>query len=76
MRMTNPYGTARPCLGCEHWGGPVAGGAHCKCLRGPVQIQAQPERGCVYWVRAVGADDESPSRESTIRVDSHQERQP
>jgi hypothetical protein len=27
-------------------------------VRGPVQIQANPERGCVYWVRAIGIDDE------------------
>lgn len=49
----------RPCRLCEHWGGDVAGGAHALCLRGGRQVQAQPERGCVYWVRATGADDEA-----------------
>jgi hypothetical protein len=49
----------RPCRQCEHWGGDIAEGSHALCLRGPGrQVQAQPDRGCVYWVRCIGADDE------------------
>lgn len=49
----------RPCRGCEHWGGDVAGGSHAKCTRGGrTQVQANPERGCVYCMRAIGSDDE------------------
>lgn len=62
MSLTNPYGTAKPCLGCEHFGGFVADGACVKCVRGPVLIQADPARGCVYWVRAIGADDEPDAK--------------
>ncbi|SDR46940.1 hypothetical protein SAMN05445850_4486 [Paraburkholderia tuberum] len=59
MGLTNPYGTARPCRGCEHWGGEIADGQHALCLRdGRRQVQAQPESGCVHWVRAIGSDDE------------------
>lgn len=57
--MFNPYSPAKPCLHCEHWGGWTAGGSHVKCVRDRVQIQANPDQGCVFWVRAVGADDES-----------------
>jgi hypothetical protein len=56
----DPYGTARPCLGCEHWGGFSADGAHVRCVREAVQIQADPKQGCVFWVRCIGADDEAP----------------
>jgi hypothetical protein len=58
MSLSNPYGTPKPCVGCEHWGGDLADGSVCKCLRDRVQIQANPDAGCVYWVRAIGADDE------------------
>jgi len=41
-----------------------------QCVRGGrVQIQANPERGCVYWVRATGSDDELPGRQSLFRAD-------
>lgn len=49
----------RHCLLCEHYGGGVAGGSHILCMYGDrKQVQAQPERGCVYWVRCIGADNE------------------
>jgi hypothetical protein len=48
-----------PCRLCEHWGGEVAGGAHALCvLGGRRYVQAMPERGCVHWLRCIGADDE------------------
>lgn len=51
--------TDRPCKFCEHWGGDIADGAHALCLHGGHrQVQALLERGCVYWVRATGSDDE------------------
>jgi hypothetical protein len=58
MTLTNPYGTKRPCIGCEHFGGFVYEARLVRCVRGAVQIQASPEQGCAFWVRAIGADDE------------------
>jgi hypothetical protein len=50
---------------CEHWSGDIAGGSHILCMYGGrKQVQAQPERGCVYWVRCVGADDEPGIRDA------------
>jgi len=57
----NPYGTPKPCVGCEHFAERIAGGSHILCVHGGrKQVHAQPEQGCVYWVRCVGADDEQP----------------
>jgi hypothetical protein len=65
MGLFNASGTDRPCQLCEHWAAHVAGGSHALCVRGNVrQVQASPERGCVFWVRAIGADDEEvPGRQ-------------
>jgi hypothetical protein len=30
---------------------------------GKQYVQAQPKRGCVHWVRAIGADDEEQPKE-------------
>lgn len=59
QNLNNPYGTSRPCRACEHWGGdlPAAGDA-CVCYRDGQQVQANKHHGCVFWVRAIGADDE------------------
>jgi hypothetical protein len=58
MSLTNPYGTPRPCRGCEHWGGDVPGTLHARCVHDGLQIHADAARGCVFWVRAIGSDDE------------------
>jgi hypothetical protein len=59
MGLFNTSDSDRPCRGCERWGGDVAGGMHALCLEGGRKyVQALPARGCVYWLRAVGADDE------------------
>ncbi|MBB5462851.1 hypothetical protein [Paraburkholderia sp. Cpub6] len=61
MANLDPYGTPRPCVGCEHFAQWLADGSHVLCTYGDrKQIQAQPEHGCVHWVRAIGADDEDP----------------
>ncbi|MGF6633499.1 hypothetical protein OKW39_000650 [Paraburkholderia sp. MM6662-R1] len=60
--------TDRPCRFCEHWGGEVAGGSHALCVRGGGrQVQANPDSGCVYWVRAVGANDDSTQDDQASR---------
>lgn len=60
MGLFNNSSADHPCRFCEHWGGDVAGGSHALCVRGDAQqVQASPERGCVFWVRATGADDDS-----------------
>jgi hypothetical protein len=59
--LSDPYGTKHPFRRCEHWGGDVAGTSHAVCLHGGrVHVQANGEYGCVFWVRATGADDETP----------------
>lgn len=59
QNLNNPYGNSRPCRGCEHWGGDVGGTTDaCYCLReGLRHVQANKLHGCVFWVRAIGADD-------------------
>lgn len=61
--MLTPYGTPRPCQGCEHWGGDIAGTDKANCTRHGLRV-GSAEIGCVHWVRAIGADDQpfQPSR--------------
>jgi hypothetical protein len=62
MGMFDRNDAEHPCWRCEHWGGDIADGSHALCLHGAGrQVQAQPERGCVFWVRATGSDDEDGS---------------
>lgn len=56
--MLSPYGTARPCRGCEHWGGDIAGTPSANCQRNGCQPPTSAESGCVLWVRAIGLDDD------------------
>lgn len=60
MSLSEPYGTKHACRDCEHWAGNLPGTNHAYCLRGRLQVQANAEYGCVFWVRATGADDELP----------------
>jgi len=63
MPNLDPYGTPKHCIGCEHFAVDLAGGLHIPCWHGGrTQVQAQPEQGCVHWVRCMGADDEGPTR--------------
>jgi len=52
------------CVICEHWGGPIADGTHALCVRDKDRpyVQARRATGCVYWVKAIGLDDEAPAR--------------
>jgi hypothetical protein len=53
-----PYGKDRRCRCCEHWGGDVPGTGHAVCLRFThKQIQTFGKRGCAFWVRAIGIDE-------------------
>lgn len=56
--MSGPYGTPRPCRGCEHWGGNVTGTQSTICLKNEGQVQPRAESGCACWVRAIGSDDD------------------
>lgn len=50
---------SQPCSRCEHYTGLDSSGSHAVCMRGPgIQIQTFPKFGCVFWVRAIGADAE------------------
>jgi hypothetical protein len=52
--MNAPFGPDRP---CRHYARMVYQ-VHARCARpGGVSVQAIPERGCAYWVREPGADD-------------------
>lgn len=58
---------ARACRGCEHWGGDVPGTASDYCTRaGSNPVQWNTASGGVFWVRAVGADDEGPTRKLVV----------
>lgn len=49
----------RPCWYCEHWGGWI-NQVNSRCERpGAAPIVGQPAYGCAYFVRAIGADDET-----------------
>ena len=53
-----PVDLSRPCWHCEHYLGLDGTGAHAVCVsHGTTHIQAQPDTGCVFWLRAPGADD-------------------
>jgi hypothetical protein len=59
--LFNAESTDRHCIGCEHFAEWRAGGAVILCMHeGRPYVQAMPDRGCVHWVRAIGADDEGP----------------
>jgi hypothetical protein len=61
MGLFNEQGTDRHCIGCEHFAEWRAGGAVILCMHeGRPYVQAMPDRGCVHWLRAIGADDEGP----------------
>jgi hypothetical protein len=61
-----PYGKDRRCRCCEHWGGDVPGTGHAVCLRFThKQIQTFGKRGCAFWVRAIGFDEEPTSARRT-----------
>lgn len=47
---------SRPCRTCAHFG--EMRGPHAWCLHGGGSLRQQPERGCAFWVRETGADDE------------------
>jgi len=52
-------GIRAPCIGCEHFAEYRAGGSIVLCMYGGrAQVNAQPEQGCVHWVRGIGSDDE------------------
>lgn len=54
------HGQDRPCWHCQHFGGLVYQDTAARCRRpGGVPIAAQPARGCAFWVREVGTDDET-----------------
>jgi hypothetical protein len=49
----------RSCRLCEHWAGDVENTVHAICMRGDeLRLQTFGRTGCVFWVRAIGADDE------------------
>lgn len=57
----------RACWHCQHFGAMVYSGTAAWCARpGAVPVTAAPARGCAFWSREPGADDEAgppPPRE-------------
>lgn len=51
-RLEHPL---RQCRYCRYFGGQVSGGAWCALAE---IVQAQPQFGCSFFEREVGADDE------------------
>jgi hypothetical protein len=55
---------ARGCFWCEHYAGQIADYSHAACARDKYPlVQARPRSACVYWVRAVGLDDDTLPRD-------------
>jgi len=49
----------RPCWRCEHWAGDIEDTVHAVCMRGgELRVQTFGATGCVFWVRAIGTDNE------------------
>jgi hypothetical protein len=64
MGLFDSTTTDRHCRRCDHWSSDIADGSHILCMYGGrKQVQAQPERGCVYYLRCVGADDEEQPKD-------------
>lgn len=62
MGLFNEQISDRHCRLCEHWAEDIAGGSHVLCMyQDRAYVQAMPDRGCVHWVRCIGADDEGPN---------------
>jgi len=48
-----------PCWHCRWWGGADSSGTNALCDRPrTARVNAQPETGCAFFEREVGADDE------------------
>ncbi len=59
MTGFNPYPVeSTPCRHCAHFGGMTAGDSAAICLFRGLMIRSMPERGCAYWEREPGADDD------------------
>jgi len=55
----NPHTEPRPCWHCVHFGASIHGGTAAWCERpGCAPVHASPARGCAFFVREIGADDE------------------
>ena len=55
----NPWGEPRPCWWCQWYGGISPEGRHGLCDRPRAcRVTALPERGCAFYEREPGADDE------------------
>ena len=54
--LNEPPG-GRRCATCVHFGHWISDGYHAWCLHGRIVI-AQPQNGCSYWMREIGADDD------------------
>lgn len=49
---------ARPCWHCVHFLGLDSSGCHARCSHRGGGVHASPARGCTYWQREPGIDDE------------------
>jgi hypothetical protein len=59
MHGNHSYAPDHPCRHCRWWGGPDSSGAHALCERPKTsRVCAQPDRGCAFFEREPGADDE------------------
>ena len=56
MYFTPHTTSPQACWHCTHYMALVYQGSAARCRRGG--IKAMPERGCAFWEREVGADDE------------------
>jgi hypothetical protein len=57
MHFTPHIAVPRACWHCRHFLALVYQGTAARCAL-PPRIRAMPDRGCAFWEREVGADDE------------------
>jgi hypothetical protein len=57
MYFSPHTGSAQVCWHCTHFQALVYRGTAARCAL-PPGIRAMPDRGCAFWKREVGADDE------------------
>lgn len=59
MGLFQDYHEDHECWRCEHWGGDMPGTIHAFCERPKTPgLNTFACRGCAFWVRATGSDDD------------------
>lgn len=62
----------RRCQTCEHWSGMINAVGAAVCWKNYPQqtVMTYPERGCSFWLRAIGSDDDLGSPPRTVAMEA------